>query len=69
MDLDIFLNGVSDHLHAFVALKPSMSISDLARDMKNIYLIGLWNSFTPSGFSLNLNNSYNNISPSSFHEY
>jgi REP element-mobilizing transposase RayT len=31
----IIVNGMPDHIHAFVGLKPSMSISDLARDIKN----------------------------------
>ncbi len=31
----IIVNGVADHVHVFVGLKPSMSISDLARDIKN----------------------------------
>ena len=31
----IILNGMSDHIHAFVGLRPSLSISDLARDIKN----------------------------------
>ncbi len=31
----IIVNGVADHIHAFVGLKPSMSISDLVRDIKN----------------------------------
>ena len=31
----IIVNGVADHVHAFVGLKPSMSISDLIRDVKN----------------------------------
>ncbi len=31
----IIVNGVSNHVHAFVGLKPSMRISDLARDIKN----------------------------------
>lgn len=31
----IIVNGVSDHIHLFVGLKPSMSISDLVRDIKN----------------------------------
>ncbi len=31
----IIVNGVSDHIHAFVGLKPVMAISDLVRDMKN----------------------------------
>lgn len=31
----IIVNGMPDHIHAFVGLKPAMSISDLVRDMKN----------------------------------
>lgn len=31
----IIVNGMPDHIHAFVGLKPAMRISDLARDMKN----------------------------------
>jgi putative transposase len=31
----IIVNGMSDHIHAFVGLKPSMRISDLVRDVKN----------------------------------
>ena len=31
----IIVNGVIDHVHVFVGLKPSMSISDLIRDIKN----------------------------------
>jgi REP element-mobilizing transposase RayT len=31
----IIVNGVADHIHAFVGLKPSMAISDLVRDIKN----------------------------------
>lgn len=31
----IIVNGVADHVHVFVGLKPSMSISDLVRDIKN----------------------------------
>ena len=31
----IVVNGVSDHVHVFIGLKPSMSVSDLARDIKN----------------------------------
>ncbi len=31
----IIVNGMQDHVHAFVGLKPAMSISDLVRDMKN----------------------------------
>ena len=31
----IIINGVEDHVHLFVGLKPSMRISDLVRDIKN----------------------------------
>ena len=31
----IIVNGVSDHVHVFVGLKPAMNISDLIRDIKN----------------------------------
>ena len=31
----MIVNGVSDHIHVFVGLKPSMAISDLVRDIKN----------------------------------
>lgn len=31
----IIINGMPDHIHAFIGLKPVMSISDLVRDMKN----------------------------------
>lgn len=31
----IIVNGVSDHVHVFVGLKPSMTLSDLIRDVKN----------------------------------
>ena len=31
----IIVNGVSDHVHIFVGLKPAMPISDLVRDIKN----------------------------------
>ncbi|MFA5404544.1 MAG: IS200/IS605 family transposase [Ignavibacteria bacterium] len=31
----IIVNGVSDHIHAFIGLKPVMSVSDLVRDIKN----------------------------------
>jgi putative transposase len=31
----IIINGVGNHVHIFVGLKPSMKISDLARDIKN----------------------------------
>ncbi len=31
----IIVNGVDDHVHAFIGLKPAMSLSDLVRDVKN----------------------------------
>ncbi|MDQ7816937.1 MAG: IS200/IS605 family transposase [Melioribacteraceae bacterium] len=31
----IIINGMPDHIHVFVGLKPSMKISDLVRDIKN----------------------------------
>jgi REP element-mobilizing transposase RayT len=31
----IIINGMPDHIHAFVGLHPSMAISDLVRDIKN----------------------------------
>lgn len=31
----IIINGVTNHVHLFVGLKPSMAISDLVRDVKN----------------------------------
>jgi putative transposase len=31
----IIVNGVGDHVHCFIGLKPSMSISELMRDVKN----------------------------------
>jgi len=31
----IIVNGVDDHVHAFVGLKPAMALSDLVRDVKN----------------------------------
>jgi putative transposase len=31
----IIVNGMSDHIHAFIGLRPSMAISDLVRDIKN----------------------------------
>ena len=31
----IIVNGVADNIHCFIGLKPSMSISDLMRDVKN----------------------------------
>lgn len=32
----IIVNGVADHVHVFVGLKPAMNISDLVRDIKII---------------------------------
>ena len=29
------INGVEDHVHTFISLKPSMALSDLVRDVKN----------------------------------
>jgi putative transposase len=31
----IIVNGMPDHIHVFVGLKPSMPVSDLVRDIKN----------------------------------
>jgi REP element-mobilizing transposase RayT len=31
----IIVNGMPDHIHIFVGLRPSMAISDLVRDIKN----------------------------------
>lgn len=31
----IFVNGMPDHIHAFIGFKPSLPISDLVRDIKN----------------------------------
>ena len=31
----IIINGVEDHVHLFIGLKPSMRLSDLVRDIKN----------------------------------
>src|ERR1700743_1947041 len=31
----IIVNGMSDHIHAFIGLRPSASISDIVRDIKN----------------------------------
>ena len=31
----IIVNGVSDHIHLFIGLRPSIAISDLVRDIKN----------------------------------
>ena len=31
----IIVNGMPDHIHLFVGLQPAMSVSDLARDIKN----------------------------------
>ena len=31
----MIVNGMSDHIHAFIGLKPAMAISDIVRDIKN----------------------------------
>ena len=31
----IIVNGVTDHVHCFIGLRPAMSIADLVRDVKN----------------------------------
>ena len=31
----IIVNGMSDHIHAFVGLRPALTIADIARDIKN----------------------------------
>ncbi len=31
----IIINGMPDHIHAFIGLRPSMAISDLVREIKN----------------------------------
>ena len=31
----IIVNGVGDHVHCFIGLKPTMALSDLVRDIKN----------------------------------
>lgn len=31
----IIVNGMADHIHAFIGLRPSMSISEIVRDIKN----------------------------------
>ena len=31
----IIVNGMPDHIHTFIGLRPSMAISDLVRDVKN----------------------------------
>ena len=31
----IIVNGMPDHMHAFIGLSPAMAISDLVRDIKN----------------------------------
>ncbi len=31
----IIVNGVADHIHCFIGLRPTMAISDLIRDIKN----------------------------------
>ena len=31
----IIVNGMADHIHAFIGLTPAMAIADLVRDIKN----------------------------------
>ena len=31
----IIVNGMHDHIHAFIGLRPAMAISDIVRDIKN----------------------------------
>ena len=31
----IIVNGVTDHVHLFIGLKPAIALSDLVRDVKN----------------------------------
>jgi len=31
----IIVNGMGDHIHCFIGLKPAISIADLVRDIKN----------------------------------
>ena len=31
----IIVNGMADHVHAFIGLRPSMAVADLVRDIKN----------------------------------
>ena len=31
----IIVNGMPDHIHIFIGLRPSMAVSDLVRDVKN----------------------------------
>ncbi len=31
----IIVNGMPDHIHAFIGLRPAMAISDMVRDIKN----------------------------------
>ena len=31
----IIVNGMADHIHAFIGLKPSLAVSDLVREIKN----------------------------------
>ena len=31
----IIINGISNHVHLFIGLKPAMALSDLVRDVKN----------------------------------
>lgn len=35
----IIVNGMADHIHAFIGLKPVMPVSDLVRDIKIIHQI------------------------------
>jgi putative transposase len=48
----IIVNGMPDHIHAFIGLKPSMAISDLVRDIKsNSTNFVNENKFSPGYFS------------------
>ena len=31
----IIVNGMPDHIHAFIGLRPSMPVADIVRDIKN----------------------------------
>lgn len=31
----IIVNGMSDHIHAFIGLRPAMTVADITRDIKN----------------------------------
>lgn len=33
--MPMIVNGVSDHVHVFIGLKPALALSDLVRDIKN----------------------------------